>query len=207
MKKALFFDLDDTIYSTASVVDEMYTDLFELLKPEVSTETFQAIRQDILTTPFHTVADRYALDRDLASEGLQICLNMSYDGTMETFEDYAQTRTILADKFLITAGYVQLQQSKIKQLDVAGDFKEIFIPDPYRSELTKGDIFTQIMVKYSYEPAEVLVIGDNPDAEISFAKDLGIETFLYDFEGKYSPALADYYGTNYDNLAAVINQA
>lgn len=200
MKKALFLDLDDTIYATRSVVDDMYKDLFHLLKPRVSEDVFQSIRRDILSTPFHTVADRYALKKDVKAEGLSICLDMTYSGPMDTFKDYELIRDIQIDKFLITAGYVKLQQSKIRQLKIAKDFREIFIPDPYRSVLTKGDIFQQIMLKYDYAATDVLVIGDNPESEILFARELGIETFLYDYEGKYSPALADYYGTSYADL-------
>ncbi|RYE20807.1 MAG: HAD family hydrolase, partial [Sphingobacteriaceae bacterium] len=58
---------------------------------------------------------------------------------------------------------------------------------------------------YNYEPKDVLVIGDNPEAEIAAAKELGIETYLYDYQQKYSPALADYYGTNYKNLPDILS--
>lgn len=200
MKKALFFDLDDTIYSTKSVVDDMYKDLFDLLKPQVSEEVFNGIYTDILTTPFHIIADRYELNKDLKEEALRLCLDMRYHGPMETFEHYNLIRDMDADKFLITAGYVKLQKSKIVQLGIENDFKGIFIPDPYKSDITKIDVFKLIMRKYDYAPKDVLVIGDNPESEILAARDLGIETYLYDYEGKLSPALADHYGTTYDNL-------
>lgn len=199
--KALIFDLDDTIYATKWVVSDMYKDLFALLKPKVSETVFGNIQEDILTKPFHIIADRYALDKNLRDRGLKICLEMDYDGPMQPFKDYRLTQDILADRYLVTAGYTRLQKSKIRQLGIEKDFKEIFIPDPYTSELTKTDVFEQILNKYNYEPSEVLVIGDNPESEIAAAKDLGIATYLYDYESKFSPALADYYGTSYDNFA------
>jgi len=51
----------------------------------------------------------------------------------------------------------------------------------------------------------VLVIGDNPETEIAAAKELGIESYLYDYQEQYSPALADYYGTRYDNFSSIIS--
>jgi putative hydrolase of the HAD superfamily len=204
MKKALFFDLDDTIYPTKSVVDEMYKDLFDLIRPHVGEEVCKKVKEDILKTPFHVVAERYGLDQKLKDEALKLCLDMGYDGQMETFPDYPLSMDNEAEKFLITAGYTKLQKIKIKQLGIEDDFKEIHIPDPYKSDLTKVDIFKQIMLKYDYLPADVLVIGDNPEAEISAAKELGIETYLYDYEGQYSPALADYYGTRYDNFKDIV---
>jgi len=206
MKKALFFDLDDTIYSTESVVDDMYKELFDLLRPKVGEEVLQGIRTDVLTMPFHVVADRYALDNGLKDEALRLALDMRYNGPMETFKDYALTLDIPAEKFLITAGYVKLQKSKIQQLGIEKDFKGIFIPDPYKSDLTKLDIFKMIMNKYEYSPSDILVIGDNPESEILAGMDLGIDTYLYDFEGKFSPALADFYGTSYENLHEIVSR-
>jgi putative hydrolase of the HAD superfamily len=199
--RALIFDLDDTIYATKSVVTEMYKDLFAVLKPQLSETIFDSISEDILTTPFHIVADRYAIDRDLKEEGLKICLEMDFEGRMQLFPDYRLTLENSADRYLVTAGYTRLQKAKIRQLGIERDFKEIFIPDPYTAELTKVDVFEQIMNKYNYEPSEMLVIGDNPESEIKAAKGLGMATYLYDYESKFSPALADYYGTSYDNFA------
>ncbi|MEJ7558457.1 MAG: HAD family hydrolase [Pedobacter sp.] len=200
-KKALIFDLDDTIYPTKSVVDDMYKELFSLLKGQVSDEVLDNVRADILTTPFHVIAERHTIDKELSDQALKMCLDMEYSGTMQPFEDYHLTKNNAADRFLVTAGYTKLQKSKIRQLGIDKEFKEIFIPDPYTSELSKTDVFKQILNTYHYEPSEVLVIGDNPETEISAAKELGIESFLYDYEGKFSPALAEYYGTTYHNFA------
>ena len=199
--KALIFDLDDTIYATKSVVTDMYKDLFALLQPQLSETVFGNIQEDILTTPFHIVADRYAIDRNLRDQGLKICLEMDYEGPMQTFDNYKLTLNNAAERYLVTAGYTRLQKSKIRQLGIEKDFQEIFIPDPYTSELTKTDVFEQILNKYHYEPSEILVIGDNPESEIASAKELGIATYLYDYESKFSPALADYYGTSYEDFA------
>jgi putative hydrolase of the HAD superfamily len=202
-KRALIFDLDDTIYATKSVVSEMYKELFALLGSRVGEEVLKNIREDILTTPFHISAERYALDKDLKDEALKLCLDMDYTGPMQTFPDYGLTKENSADRFLVTAGYTKLQKSKIRQLGIADEFKEIFIPDPYSSDLSKTDVFRQILNTYHYDPAEVLVIGDNPETEIKAAKELGLESYLYDYEAKFSPALAEYYGTSYHNFAEI----
>lgn len=204
MKKALIFDLDDTVYPIKSVADDMYAELFALIRRHTSEEVFQNAREDLLTTPFEKVADRYKFDQDLKRDGLKLCLDMDYHGKMKPFDDYLPIKALPLDKFLVTAGYTKLQKSKIKQLGVEKDFKEIFIPDPAKSNLSKTDVFKEILQKYHYELKDVLVIGDNPEAEIAAAKELGIETFLYDYQEQYSPALADYYATNYDVLIRLL---
>ncbi|MGI4751344.1 MAG: HAD family hydrolase [Janthinobacterium lividum] len=163
------------------------------------------MKEDLLTTPFQKVADRYEFSQELKQEGMQLSLDMGYDGELTPFEDYLPLRDLKIEKFLVTGGYTKFQKCKIKQLDISKDFKEIFIPDPAKSNLEKVDIFKQILIKYHYEPKDVLVIGDNPEAEIAAAKELGIETYLYDYQEKYSPALVDYYGTNYKNLPDILN--
>lgn len=205
IKKALILDLDDTIYPIKSVADKMFAELYDLIKPHVNEQVYQEIKEDLLTTPFQKVADRYAFDKELKEEGMKLSLDMNYSDPMAAFEDYRLIKDLKIEKFLVTAGYTKLQKSKIKQLNIEKDFREIFIPDPAKSDLSKKDIFEQIMQKYHYKPNEVLVIGDNPETEIAAAKELEIDTYLYDPEGKYSPALADYYGSNYKNLLFILS--
>lgn len=200
IKRALIFDLDDTIYATKSVVEDMYKELYSFLEGRVNPEVLTNIKEDIKTTPFHVIADRYALQKNIKDEGLKICLDMDYHGLMEPFADYELTKNNSAERFLVTAGYTKLQKAKIRQLGIRNDFKEIFIPDPYASELTKTDVFKHILATYNYEPSDVLIIGDNPESEIAAGKELDMETYLYDFEEKFSPALADYYGNSYHNF-------
>lgn len=205
MKKALIFDLDDTVYPIKSIANEMFAELFALIKQHTAEEVFQKACEDLLTTPFENVADRYAFSKELKQEGLKLCLNMDYNGPMKPFDDYMLTKDLKLEKFLVTGGYTKMQKSKIKQLGIEKDFKEVFIPDPAKSNLTKTDVFKQIMQQYHYEPKDVLVIGDNPETEIAAGKELGIDTYLYDYQGKYSPALADHYGTSYDNLKEILS--
>ncbi len=204
MKKALIFDLDDTIFPIKSIADELFAELFALIKQHTNQQVFENAREDLLTTPFEKVADRYAFSKELKQEGLKLCLNMDYNGPIKPFDDYLKVRDLEIEKFLVTGGYTKIQKRKIKQLGIENDFKEIFIPDPAKSNLTKTDVFKQIMQQYHYEPKDVLVIGDNPETEIAAAKELGIDTYLYDYQEKYSPALADHYGTSYDNLKDVL---
>lgn len=204
IKKALIFDLDDTIYPIKSIADKLFADLHALIQENMPDTVYQNAKEDLLTMPFHKVADRYHFSNNLKDEGMKISRGIVYDGPISPFEDYLPIRDLKIEKFLVTAGFTKMQKSKINLLNLKEDFREIFIPDPARSNLTKKDIFEQIMVKYQYEPGEILVIGDNPEVEIADAKELGIETYLYDYQQKYSPALADYYGVNYENLPEIL---
>jgi putative hydrolase of the HAD superfamily len=77
-------------------------------------------------------------------------------------------------------------------LNIEADFVEIHIVDPEKSPLTKKDVFADIMARHNYTAEDVLVIGDDPESEIKAAKALGIDTFLFDPEGKHPGALVTY---------------
>jgi putative hydrolase of the HAD superfamily len=101
------------------------------------------------------------------------------------------------DKFLVTTGFMKLQQSKIDGMKIRNDFKEVIVVDPSTSGQSKQDVFVEIMKKYSYSPQDMLIVGDDPESEIKAAQTLKIDAVLYDKQGNYKshkslPAIADF---------------
>lgn len=181
MKKAIILDLDNTIYAVSSIGNELFASLFRLIEESgVHTTDIAAIKDEIMRKPFQMVAAQYQFSEELTKKGVELLLNLTYDGPIETFSDYSFTKQIACDKFLVTTGFVKLQQSKIRKMGIENDFKEIHIVDPATSHKTKKDVFAEIIYKNSYQLAEVLVVGDDLQSEIKAAKELGIETVLYD---------------------------
>jgi putative hydrolase of the HAD superfamily len=97
-----------------------------------------------------------------------------------------------------------MQQSKVERLNLKDDFKEVLVNDPEKTQDTKKEVFESLLKKYSYQPQQVLVIGDDPDSEIKAARDLGIPTLLYDVNDEYSTATASHHIKNYSELKAVL---
>ena len=142
------------------------------------------IKQEMTRKPFHYIAEKYELDHWIRDKMIDVHRNMTYNEAMQPFEDYAHLRQITLDKFLVTTGFVKLQLSKINKLGIEQDFKEIIIVDPETGK-TKKNAFAEIMQKYGYHPDELLVIGDDPDSEIKAARELDIDTFLFDPDGRH----------------------
>jgi len=183
MRKALIFDLDNTIYPVSSIADNLFGQLFGLLENNremIGIEKVEAIKEEMTRRPFQYIADKYGLTAKIR-EGMEEALrNMSYDLPMQPFEDYHSLKNIPLDKYLVTTGYPKLQYSKIRQLGIENDFKETIIVDPDKSSQTKKDVFAAIIEKYGYQSEQLLVIGDDPASEIKAALELGIDTFLFD---------------------------
>jgi len=180
-KKAIILDLDNTIYPVPSIGNELFASLFRLIEESGEhTVDIAAIKNEIMRKPFQHVAAHFQFSDSLTQNGINLLLNLSYEGPITAFSDYEYTKLLPCDNFLVTTGFLKLQQSKIKGMGIEQDFKEIHIVDPATSDKTKKDVFTDIIHRNGYELTEVLVVGDDPHSEIKAAKELGIDTVLYD---------------------------
>jgi putative hydrolase of the HAD superfamily len=133
--------------------------------------------------PFQLVAREYDFSDELTTKGIAMLKDLEYTGKIEPFDDYRFVNELVADKFLVTTGFLKLQQSKVEGMKIRNDFKEIHIVDPSTSDRTKKDLFAEIIKRHGYNKSEVLVVGDDADSEIKAAQDLGIDAILYDKSG------------------------
>lgn len=180
-KKAIILDLDNTIYPVPSIGNELFASLFRLIEESGEhTADIAAIKEEIMRKLFQWVAAQHQFSNALTKKGIDLLLHLTYEEPIEPFSDYACTKQLYCDKFLVTTGFLKLQQSKIRGMGIEQDFKEIHIVDPATSHKTKKDVFEDIMYKNAYQPAEVLVVGDDLQSEIKAAKELGIDMVLYD---------------------------
>jgi putative hydrolase of the HAD superfamily len=206
MTRALILDLDNTIYPVSSIADHLFEDLFQLIQAsgEFGPELTEQITEEFKRRPYQLVADKYGFSLHLKQAGLDLLKNISYDLPMQPFDDYLYIREIPLPKFLVTTGFVKLQNSKIKMLGIEQDFKEIHIVDPDTSTKTKQHVFGEIITTYGYAAEELLVIGDDPESEIRAANSLGIPTFLFDPEGRHPDAKTTYRGKTLGDVRTII---
>lgn len=180
-KKAIILDLDNTVYSVHTIGDELFAPLFELIIQDGShAHHMDKVKNDIMRRPFQLVARDYQFNEELTGKGIALLREQEYKGKIEPFADYQFVRNLPIDKFLVTTGFLKLQQSKVEGLHLGKDFKEIHIVDPLTSGRTKKEVFADIIERWGYANPEVLVVGDDPHSEIRAARDLGIEAILYD---------------------------
>jgi putative hydrolase of the HAD superfamily len=180
-KKAIILDLDNTLYSVHSIGNELFAPLFELIIQQGNhTGQIESIKDQIMRKPFQVVAAEYGFGAELTRQGIALLKNLSYQGRIELFPDYAFVRDLPIDKFLVTTGFLKLQQSKVQGMKLAPDFKEIHIVDPSTSDKTKKEVFADIIKRHGYSPKELVVVGDDPHSEIKAAQELGIDPVLYD---------------------------
>lgn len=198
MKKAIIFDLDNTIYPVLPYADLMFNSFFEILAefPEHNAE-FSDIRKEMSRRSFQSVAASFHFSKELTQRGDDILKDMVYKGPIEPFEDFKIARHLPCDKYLVTAGYEKFQWSKIKGLFLEKDFKEIHVVDQAKTTLTKKDVFLDIIDRHRYSLSAVMAIGDDIGSEIKAGQEIGIDTIVYDklqFNPQYNaqPRIEDY---------------
>lgn len=201
-KKAIIYDLDNTIYAVSSIGDKLFGPLFDLIaNSQMHNDSMDAIRYAIMRTPFRLVAQRHNFSDELTQKGIDLQELMDYKDAISTFEDYPEIKNIPGERFLVTTGFKTMQESKIRQMGIGADFKEIHIVNPVKS--SKKEVFADILNRYAYQPEEVLVVGDDPESEITAAKALGIPTVLYDKDNTQDVSSADYKIDHFAQLKAI----
>lgn len=180
-KKAIILDLDNTIYPVSSIGGKLFKHLFEAIIGSDEFEgTFYAVKLEIQRTPFQMVAKDFKFSANLLKQCMDIHRDLTYDEPMQAFDDYAEVQKLPQTKYLVTSGFTKLQNSKVNQLGILNDFKNIYIIDLQVSTITKKEIFQEILAENNYSEKEVLIIGDDLNSEIKSGNELGIETVLYD---------------------------
>lgn len=177
-KKVLIFDLDNTIYAVSSIAQRLFAPLFQLLDESGELgDHLPAVKQDLQRKPFQWVAKNYGFSSYLQTAGHHLLQNLVYEGPIEAFPDYQETKSLSQKKYLVTSGFQKMQESKIQGLQLAPDFEKIWIVDVDVS--TKKEVFEAMLQQTGYQPSECLAIGDDPDSELTAARELGMDAMLY----------------------------
>lgn len=207
MIKALILDLDNTIFNTKTIADAVFAPIEELMhqyRGNISNEELELAKEELTRTPFQKIATQFPFKEGFAEKGIEILKETTYSGPATPYKDYELVKAIPLEKYLVTFGFVKLQNSKVDALGIRGDFKEIHIVDPELRPITKKDIFQEIMDKHGYTKDELLAVGDDPESEIKAAQELKIKTYLYDPESRFKTGKADFHEQNYKLLYKMI---
>ncbi len=177
----IVFDLD----SCLSAADEPGVHLFQpafdaITKANHGSHTPDMLRQafiEMWRVPFDAVAQKYCFTPAMRDAGWQVLLPLEVTTPMSGYGDISVLKELPVKRFLVTSGFRRLQESKIRALGITPLFTAIFvnaIDEPERHG--KQGIIEAILRDHRLQPAEVLIVGDNPDSELAVGRRLGIRT-------------------------------
>ena len=185
--KAIFFDLDDTLFDCfGQLVHTAHREAVRaMIEAGMEAEEEEAYLRRLA---IHEATPEVDLDAELAksygaSEAAEKAGRKAYFsrniGPIEAFEGVEEMlqelRELKYRLFLVTRGDVSTQARKLERLGLKKYFSETAYVD-MDSESNKKKAFFHLMNRYSLEPGECIVVGDRVSGEIRDGREIGMVT-------------------------------
>ncbi len=214
--KALFFDLDDTLWAYTQNAEETFRevyDLHQLGRYFISFEHFHSLylekNKEMWNAYGRGMIDRTTLDGERFRYPLERVgvydadLVQSYSTSF--FERIVQQKRLMPGAmavleklyphyplYIISNGFSDLQSKKMEAAGIHSFFEELILSDVVGYNKPHSKIFLEALKTAQVSPKEALMIGDNWNADICGAKQVGIDQVYLgaaverDFEATYS---------------------
>jgi len=185
--RAVVFDLDDTLFDCATqcvapahreaakamVEAGAAATADEVLEARLALSGIERDVDDAVAASFRSVSPVR-----VAEAGRRAF----YDRDPGPIVPFAFARDVLArvrarcKTVLLSTGHPPTQQKKIAALGLADQFDEILLDDVFgrRGKGAKEEVLREWVARSGLAPAQVLVVGDRPDAEVAAALRLGM---------------------------------
>jgi putative hydrolase of the HAD superfamily len=177
--RAVIFDLDNCLAPSDEPGRDLLEPVFRALREAndggLSERELQAAFDDCWVYGFDKVAERHGLSEAMRDAGRDAFSRVEVRGRMHGYGDLHLLPQLGERRFLVTSGFRRLQESKIRALGIAAAFDEVVVDaldEPGRRG--KEGVFGDLIARYRLDPADVLVVGDDPESELASARALGL---------------------------------
>lgn len=209
---AIIYDLDETILPASAVPDETFDTLFDAIREAneatLADDKLEEALKAMRRLSVDVVAERYGFTAAMNEAAKHALLHTKYNFELSTYDDFHVIKTIPGKRYLVTTGVPNLQQAKVDTLFKEGDFDGVFVDDIYQeSRIGKIGLFKQISEQTGLKPAQIWIVGDNPEAEIKAGNDLNMNTVHIARAGVEPSNLAKYQIKDFYELKALIEKA
>jgi len=207
--RGIIFDLDSCSSAADEPGQQLFRPAFEAItranRGSHSKEMLQKAFGDMWRLPYDFVAGKYGFTPKMLSAGWHEFLQIEVVTPMFGYGDLSALNELPAALFLVTSGFRRLQESKIRALGIASLFTAIYV-DAIDEPAHRGKqrIFEDILQSHQLQPAQVLIVGDNPDSELAIGSRFGISTVQTLRPGVPYSALATHHIQNLHELKRII---
>lgn len=177
--RALIFDLDNCLAPSDEPGRDLLEPVFRAVRKAnhgcLSEPQLADAFEDCWRYGFDKVAERHGFSREMRDAGWEAFAGLEVRVPLRGYGDLDVLPALGDRRFLVTSGFRRLQESKVRALAIADAFDEVVIDaldEPGR--LGKEGVFAALLRRHRLEPREVLVVGDDPESELTAARALGI---------------------------------
>lgn len=186
MIKAILFDLDETLLDREAMIERFLVGQYARLA--LQRPTYAVYHARFKELDQHGYADRYQVFQTLAAE---FALPLSAEELLADFrghvwqhsqpfpDAYAVLKALRSRGYplgLITNGSSEAQRGKLNATDLAPYFDVILVSEEEKIKKPEAAIFLRAAGKLKVAPAECVFVGDNPQADIGGAQQVGMTT-------------------------------
>lgn len=185
--RAVFFDLDGTLYDRDQLVEKLIQEQFVAFQTELRNVDESWFVRRILDLDDHGHGDKAEVYRTVAEEsGLSSEFSgrllshfwSSYTRHCEASEDTRLTLQKLRSHGkklgIITNGRAKWQQQKLESLGIASLFDTVLISETEGVRKPDRAIFERALDRCGIAAAEAAFIGDNPEVDVAGARAAGL---------------------------------
>ena len=225
MYKAIFLDIDDTVFNFKKCSESALKETFSTLNLEYNKSVFESFSTidarlwkqqkeelltvaDVLNIRFTKLSEMLGLDYDnnLAKEHFGSLLGEQY--IMEPGIEEVLKR-ISADFKIYAAsnGVLTMQENRLQLSGLKRYFTDLYVSDDIGYAKPNINFFTESMKRAELKPSEILMIGDSLVSDIAGARAAGIDSVLYNPYGleNLTRISADYEIKDLHELAGILN--
>ena len=219
---AIIFDHDNTLAPAIGVGQDLFEPVFDAIRAKIPSQ-FQSDQRYLTKvaeafeacwyTAFDAVADLYEFTGEMTAAGKRAFADLKVPASSlyAYYEDSVLVKELNQQIpcFLVTSGFTVLQNSKIDHLKMRDWFDDIVIDAVEALEpVGKKSIFQALAAKHGpFQPARVLVVGDNPISEIAAGNAAGMHTVQVLRPGVAEEAQARYHILGLRDLWPILNLA
>ena len=225
MYKAIFLDIDDTVFNFKKCSESALKETFSTLNLEYNKnvfESFSAIDErlwkqqkeelltvaDVLDIRFAELSETLGLDYDsnLAKEHFGNLLGEQYimePGIEKVLKELSSDYKIYA----ASNGVLTMQENRLQLSGLKGYFTDLYVSDDIGYAKPNINFFTESMDRAGLEPSEILMVGDSLVSDIAGAREAGIDSVWYNPYSleSLSKISADYEIEDLHELAGILN--
>ncbi len=199
----IFFDLDHTLWDFDKNSALTFKKIFDIHSIDVDTDKFLSVyepinlnywklyreeRIDKQNLRYRRLRDTFnAVDYDISDDIINN-LSEDYINYLTTFNHlFEGTIDILEHLFgdyelhIITNGFEEAQQRKIDNANISHFFKTVTNSEAVGVKKPNPIIFNHALKIANANPTESLMIGDNYEADIQGALDVGLDAILFNY--------------------------
>jgi FMN phosphatase YigB (HAD superfamily) len=207
--RAVIFDLDNCLAPADEVGRDLLEPMFAAIRrtnnARLSHLALERAFEDCWRLPLDAVAQAHGFSDEMLAAGWAAACDLVVRKPMTGYGDLGALAGLPVKLFLVTSGFRKLQDSKIDALGLKSNFESLYV-DAIDEVDRKGKegLFHEILERYGFAPASVLVVGDNPESEIAAGIRLGMPTVQILRPGVIKSTTAAYYIRDVNELRRLL---